>query len=168
MLHFYISVEEFDEEEGDVIHHQHKLLSCLELATEGQYSILHEDKSIYSDPEEDFMPGAWPDVTLPRPSSAQEAFPEAIKKQLVADMLLQHSAAGKVLERIGVNACKEYQRTSAVAVLARVRKGNKVFYLWTYLQLHPIFEVSHTGTTSRGCSSEMQGVCIFCWGLILP
>ena len=57
-LHFYISVEEFDEEEGDVIHHQHKLLTCLDLATEGQYSILHEDKSIYSDSEEDFMPRA--------------------------------------------------------------------------------------------------------------
>ena len=49
-----------------------------------------------------------PDVTLPRPPSAQEAFPEAIKKQLVANMLLQHSTAVEVLERIGVNACKEY------------------------------------------------------------
>ena len=119
-------MEEFDEEEGDEIHHQHRLLSCLDLATEGQYSILHEDKSIYSDSEEDMMSRAWPDVDLPRPPSAQEVFPEAVKKQLVTDMLLQHSTAAKVLERIGVNACKEYQKTSAISVLARVRKGNRV------------------------------------------
>ena len=75
MLHFYISVEEFDEEEGDVIHHQHRLLSCLDLATEGQYSIFHEDKSIYSDPEEDFMPRAWPDVTLPQTSLSTRGIP---------------------------------------------------------------------------------------------
>ena len=120
----YISVEEFDEEEEGAVHHQHRLLSCLDLATKGQYTILHEDKTIYSDSEEDYMPRAWPDVILPSPPSAKEAFPEAVKKQLVADMLLQHSTAVKVLERIGVNACKEFQRTSAVAVLARVRKGN--------------------------------------------
>ena len=103
-------MEEFDDEEGDEIHHQDRLLLCLDLATEGQYSILHEDKSIYSDSEEDMMPRAWPDVDIPRPPSAQEVFPEAVKKQLVADMLLQHSTAVKVLERIGVNACKEYQK----------------------------------------------------------
>ena len=119
-------MEEFDEEEGDEIHHQHRLLSCLDLATEGKYSILHEDKSIYSDSEEDMMPKAWPDVDLPRPPSAQEVFPEAVRKQLVADMLLQHSTAVKVLERTGVNAYKEYQKTSAISVLARVRKGNRV------------------------------------------
>ena len=98
-------MEEFNEEDRDEIHHQHQLLSWLDLATEGQYSILHEDMSIYSDSEEDMMPRAWPEVDLPRPPSAQEVFPEAVKKQLVADMLLQHSTAVKVLERIGVNAC---------------------------------------------------------------
>ena len=139
-------MEEFDEEEGDVIHHQHRLLSCLDLATEGQYSILHKDKSIYSDPEKDFMPRAWPDVTLPRPPLAQEEFPEAIKKQLVADMLLQHSTAVKVLERIGVNTCKEYQRTSAVAVLARVRKGNKVCSI-----------CGHTFSSTQSLRSHIQG-----------
>ena len=122
-------MEEFDEEEGDEIHHQHRLLWCLDLDTEGQYSILHEDKSIYSDSEEDLMPRAWPDVELPRPPSAQEVFPEAVKKQLVADMLVQHSTAVKVLERIGVHARKEYQKTSAISVLARVRKGNRVCFI---------------------------------------
>ena len=81
-------MEEYDEEDGDIILHQHKLLSCLDLTMEGQYSIIHEDMSIYSDSEEDVMPRAWPDVDLPRPPSAQEVFPEAVKKQLVADMLL--------------------------------------------------------------------------------
>ena len=129
MIHLYILVEEYDEDDGDIILHQHKLLSCLDLTTEGQYSIIPEDKSIYSDSEEDFMPRAWPDVDLPRPSSVQEVFPEAVKKQLVADMLLQHSTAVKVLERIGVNACKVFQKTSAISVLDRVRKGNRVLFL---------------------------------------
>ena len=92
------------------------------------------------------MPRAWPDVTLPRPPSAQEAFPEAIKKQLVADMLLQHNTAAKVLERIGVNARKEYWRTSAFAVLARVRKGNKVCSI-----------CGHTFSSTQSSRSHIQG-----------
>ena len=146
MLHLCISVEEFDEEEGDVMHHQHKLLSCLDLATEGQYSILHEDKRIYSDSEEDIMPRAWPDVNLSRPPSAQEVFPEAVKKQLVADMLLQYSTAVKVLERIGVNTCKEYQKTSAISVLARVRKGNRVCSIY-----------GHSFSSTQSLRSHIQG-----------
>ena len=41
-------------------------------------------------------------------------------------MLLQHSTSVKVLSRLGVNACKEFQRQSPVGVLARVRQGNKI------------------------------------------
>ena len=43
------------------------------------------------------------------------------------DMMLQHDTACttcKVLDRLGINACKEHQKSSAVAVLARVRRGN--------------------------------------------
>ena len=35
-----------------------------------------------------------------------------------------HDTACKVLDRPGVNACKEHHRSSAIAVLARVRRGN--------------------------------------------
>ena len=38
--------------------------------------------------------------------------------------MLQHDTACKVLDGLGVNACKEHQRSSAIAVLARVRRGN--------------------------------------------
>ena len=49
LLHVWfnlLSVEEFDEEVRDEVHHQHRLLSCLDLSTEGQYSIHSEDPSI--------------------------------------------------------------------------------------------------------------------------
>ena len=42
------------------------------------------------------------------------------------DLLLQHSTAVKILSRLGFNACKEYQRSSAIGVLAMVRQGNKI------------------------------------------
>ena len=117
-------MEEFDEEIGSKVHHQHRLLSCLDLSTEGQYSIQNEDPAIYSDSEDDAMPRAWPDLELPKPPAAAEIVPPAIKQQLIKDMMLQHDTSCKVLDRLGINACKEHQKSSAVAVLARVRRGN--------------------------------------------
>ena len=38
--------------------------------------------------------------------------------------MLQHDTACKVLDRLGIDACKQHCRSSAVAVLARVRRGN--------------------------------------------
>ena len=118
------SVEEFDEEVEREVHHQPKLLGCLNLTTEGQYSVRNEDPSIYSDSEDDPMPRAWPDLDLPKPPAAADTMPPAIKQQLVKDMMLQHDTACKVLDRLGIDACKEHHRSSAVAVLARVRRGN--------------------------------------------
>ena len=118
------SVEEFDEEVDGEVHHQHRLLSCLHLTTEGQYSLRNEDPSIYSDSEVDPMPRAWPDLDLPKPPAAAETIPPSAKKQLVKNMMLQHDTACKVLDRLGVNACKEHHRSSVIAVLARVRRGN--------------------------------------------
>ena len=69
------SVEEFNEEVDGEVHHQHRLLSCLDLTTEGQYSIRNEDPSIYSYSEDDPMPRAWPDLDLPRPPAAAETMP---------------------------------------------------------------------------------------------
>ena len=94
-------MEEFDEEIGGEVHHQHRLLSCLNLSTKVQYSIQNEDPAIYSDSEDDPMPRAWPDLELPKPPAAAEIMPPAIKQQL-----------------------KEHQKSSAVAVLAQVRRGN--------------------------------------------
>ena len=53
--------------------------------------------------------------------------PPAIKQQLVKDMMLQHDTACKVHDRLGIDACKEHHRSSAVAVLARVRRGNTLY-----------------------------------------
>ena len=117
-------MEEFDEKIGGEIHHQHRLLSCLDLSTEGHYSVQNEDLAIYSDSEDDPMPRAWPDLELPKTSAAAEIMPPAIKQQLIKDMMLQHDTACKVLDRLGINACKEHQKSSAVAVLAQVRRGN--------------------------------------------
>ena len=115
-------MEELDEEIDGEIHHQHHLLSCLDLTTEGQYSIQNEDPAIYSDSEEDSMQRAWPDLALPKPPAAAEIMPPTIK--LIKDMMLQHDTACKVLDRLGINACKEHQKSSAVIVLAQVRRGN--------------------------------------------
>ena len=82
------SAEEFNEEVEGEVHHQHKLLSCLDLTTEGQYSVQNEDPSIYSDSEDDPMPRAWPDLDLPKPPAAAETMPPAIKQQFVKDMML--------------------------------------------------------------------------------
>ena len=120
----FFSVEEFDEEIEGQVHQQHHLLSCLDLSTEGQYSVHNEDPTIYSDSEEDTMPQAWLDLVLPTPPSAADVMPPSIKQQLIRDMMSQHDTACKVLDRMGINACKEHQKSFAVAVLARVRKGN--------------------------------------------
>ena len=117
-------MEEFNEEIDGEVHHQHHLLSCLNLTTEGKYSIQNEDPAIYSDSEEDSIPRAWPDLALPKPSAAAEIMPPTIRQQLIKDMMLQHDTACKVLDRLGINACKEHQKSSAVTVLARVRRGN--------------------------------------------
>ena len=125
----FLSVEEFDEEIEGQVHQQHHLLSCLDLSTEGQYSVHNEDPTIYSDSEEDNMPRAWPDLVLPAPPSAADVMPPSIKQQLVKDMMSQHDTACKILDRMGIDACKEHQKSSAVAVLARVRKGNTLCYI---------------------------------------
>ena len=88
-------MEEFDEEIGGKVHHQHRLLSCLDLSTESQYSIQNEDPAIYSDSENDRMPRAWPNLELPKPPAAAKIMPPAIKQQLVKDMMLQHDMACK-------------------------------------------------------------------------
>ena len=91
LLYFWynlFSVKEFNEEVDGEVHHQHRLLSCLDLTTEGQYSTRNEDPSIYSDSKDDPMPRAWPDLDLPRPSAAVETMPPAIQQQLVKDMIL--------------------------------------------------------------------------------
>ena len=117
-------MEEFDEEIEGEVHCQHHLLSCLDLSTEGQYSVHNEDPTIYSNSEKGAMPQSWPDLVLPTPPSTVDIMPPSIKQQLVKDMMSQHDTACKVLDRMGINACKEHQKSSVVAVLARVRRGN--------------------------------------------
>ena len=108
------SVEEVDEE----VHHQHRLLSCLDLTTEGQYSIRNEDPSIYSYSEDDPMPREWPDLDLPRPHpAAVETMPPAIRQQLVKDMMLQHDTTCKVLDRLGVKKESEGEKPCALYVV---------------------------------------------------
>ena len=138
-------VEEFDEA-GDEVHHQHRLLSCLDLSIKGQYSIHNEDPSIYSDSEDDSMPRAWPDLDLPKPPAAAETMPPAIKQQLVKDMMLQHDTACKVLDKLGIDACKEHCRSSAVAVLARVRRGNTLCSI-----------CGHTFNSTQSLRTNIQG-----------
>ena len=145
------SVEEFDEEIEGEVHCQHHLLSCLDLSTEGQYSVRNEDPTIYSNSEEDAMPQAWPDLVLPTPPSAADIMPPSIKQQLIKDMMSQHDTACKVLDRMGINACKEHQKSSVVAVLASVRRGNTLCSFNSTQSLRTHIQGQHLEATHLKC-----------------
>ena len=129
ILYFWFNlfpVKEFDEEIDEVIHHRHHLLTTVAHTAEPDYHQDVEQPEIFSDGEEEPFTWAWPDQDIPRRQGPAPAIPESAKEVLVQDLLLQHSTSVKVLSRLGVNACKEYQRSSAIGVLARVRQGNKI------------------------------------------
>ena len=48
-----LSFPEFDEEIEGVIHKSRRVLTTLALITKGDYSVQHEDPTIYSDDEEE-------------------------------------------------------------------------------------------------------------------
>ena len=84
-----------------------------------------EDPSAFSDPESEPFVRAWPDQAIPRQSAPPVEVPPSISEALIKDLQLQHDTAVKVLKHLGVDACRDLQRSSAVGVLARVRQGNK-------------------------------------------
>ena len=118
-------VKEFDEEVDGKIHHKHHLLTTVALTAEPDYDQSAEQPKIFSNDEEAPLTWAWPDKEIPRQASAS-AIPESAREALVWDLLLQHSTSVKVLSRLGVDACREYQRSSAIGVLTRVRQGNRI------------------------------------------
>ena len=120
------TVKEFDEEIDGEIHHKHHLLTTVALCAEPDYHQDAEQPDIFSDDEDEPFTRAWPDQDIPRRQGPAPAIPESARQELVKNLLLQHSTAVKVLSRLGVDACKEYQRSSAIGVLARVRQGNKI------------------------------------------
>ena len=65
---------------------------------------------------------AWPDKEIPKRQASASAIPESAKEALVQDLFLQHSTSVKVLFQLGIDACREYQRSLAISVLARVRQ----------------------------------------------
>ena len=118
-------VKEFDEEVDGEIHHKHHLLTTVALTAEPDYDQSAEPPEILSDDEEACLTWAWPDKEIPRQASAS-AIPESAKEALVQDLLLQHNTSVKVLSQLRVDVCKEYQRSSAIGVLTRVRQGNRI------------------------------------------
>ena len=119
-------VKEFDEEIDREIHHRHHLLTTVTLTTEPDYHQDAEQPEIFSNGEEEPFTQAWPNQDIPRRQGPAPAIPQSAREALVQDLLLQHSTSVKVLSRLGVDACKEYQRSSDIGVLARVRQGNKI------------------------------------------
>ena len=121
------SVPEFDEEIEGVVYKRRRVLTTLTLTTEGAYSIQNEDPAIYSDDEDECQfERAWPDVQLPKAPVPAPMMSEEIKATIISDMLSQHSTTCKVLDLLEVDACTQHKRNSAAAVLARVRKGNRL------------------------------------------
>ena len=118
-------VKEFDEEVDGEIHHKHHLLTTVALTAEPDYNQSAEPREIFSNDDEAPLTWAWPDKEIPR-QAATSAIPGSAKEALVQDLLLQHSTSVKVLSQLGVDACKEYQRSSAIGVLARMRQGNRI------------------------------------------
>ena len=119
-------VKEFDEEIDGEIHHRHHLLTTVVLCAEPDYNQDAEQLEVFSDGDDEPLTRAWPDQDIPRRQGQAPVIPESTREELVKDLLLQHSTAVKVLSRSGVNACKEYQRSSTIGLLARVRQGNKI------------------------------------------
>ena len=93
-----------------------------------------EDSGTFSDPESEPFIRAWPDQAIPRQSAPPVEVPPSISKALIKDLQLQHDTTVKVLKHLGVDACRDLQRSSAVGVLARVRQGNKTCTLYSGTQ----------------------------------
>ena len=121
----YFSVKEFDEELDGEVHHRHHLLSTVALVASPGYSMAADDPDIFTDPESEPFVRAWPDQAIPRRSGPPAEIPSSIMEGLIKDLQLQHDTTVKVLKRLGVDSCKDFQRSSAVGVLARVRSGNR-------------------------------------------
>ena len=121
------SVPEFDKEIEGIVYKRRRVLTTLALTTEGAYSYQNEDPVICSDDEDECQfERVWPDVQLPKAPVPAPMMSEEIKATIISDMLSQHSTACKVLDLLGVDACAQHKRNSAVAVLARVSKGNRL------------------------------------------
>ena len=127
-FNLYFPVKEFDEEVDGEIHHRHHLLSTVALIASPGYDMAAEDPHIFSDPESEPFIRAWPDQVIPRSGAPPAEIPATISDALIKDLQLQHDTAVKVLKHLGVDACRDLQKSSAVGVLARVRQGNKT---WT-------------------------------------
>ena len=121
----YFSVKEFDEELDGEVHHHHHLLSTVALVASPGYDMAADDPDIFTDPESEPFVRAWPDQAIPRRSGPPAEIPSSITEGLIKDLQLQHDTAVKVLKCLGVDSCKDLQRSSAVGVLARVRSGNR-------------------------------------------
>ena len=121
----YFPVKEFEEEIEGEVHHRHHLLSTVALIASPGYDMAAEDPLTFSDPESEPFTRAWPDQDIPRSGASPAEAPVVANDALIQDLQLQHDIAAKVLNRLGVDACRDLQRSSAVGVLARVRHGNK-------------------------------------------
>ena len=123
-FNLYFPVKEFEEEVDGEIHHRHHLLSTVALIASPGYDMAAEDPRIFSDPE------VSPHKSMARSSNPKKWCPSCWNTcyhQWCShqDLQLQHDTAVKVLKHLGVDACRDLQKSSAVGVLARVRQGNK-------------------------------------------
>ena len=124
-FNLYFPVKEFEEEIDGEIHHRHHLLSTVALIASPGYDMATEDPLIFSDPESEPFTRAWPNQDIPRGGASPAEVPAVISDAFIKDLQLQHDTAVKVLKCLGVDACRDLQKSSAVGVLARVRQGNK-------------------------------------------
>ena len=113
-FNLYFPVKEFDEEVDGEIHHRHHLLSTVALIASPDYDMAAEDPHIFSDPESEPFIRAWPDQVIPRSGAPPVEIPATISDALIKDLQLQHDTAVKVLKHLGVDACRDLQKSSAV------------------------------------------------------
>ena len=92
------------------IRHRYHLLTTVALCAEPDYNMDAEQPAIFSDGEDEPLTRAWPGQDIFRRQATAPVIPESTRELLVQDMLLQHSTAVKVLSRLGVDTCKEFQR----------------------------------------------------------
>ena len=124
------------------------------------YQLSQDDPDIYSD-DEDFIEGVtlrreWPDQALPQKKKIPEVSDE--RAVLIKKTLEAHHFNARLLESMGVNACKQYKLSKAEDVLHRVGKddstcricGRKGFCTPHTLRSH--IQAVHMKKTKHQCS----------------
>ena len=131
-----LTVQEYDaEDDQGNITHMWSVLKVVPLESNPGFSLRQEDPEVYSDGREDDVDGwvccrAWPHIQMPsrpgRPQASQSSVEvPTLSQKVKQDLLEQRHHLCKLMSTLNIDPCKEFRYSCALAVLSRVRQGNK-------------------------------------------